>query len=191
MYSAYKLNKQGDNIQPWRTPFLIWNPFVVPCPVLTVVSWPAYRFLRRQVRWSGIPISLSIFHSLLWSTQPKQRHVCYYHNASTRVCCLFSHVRLFMTLRTVALQAPLSMGFFRQEYWSGLPRPPPRDLWTQGSNLVSYVFCIGRQVLYHYRHLESPYYHNRTHSILLSGFFLNEKEKSMIYLSSSGKRFYS
>ena len=44
MYSAYKLNKQGDNIQPWRTPFPIWNQFVVPCPVLTVASWPAYRF---------------------------------------------------------------------------------------------------------------------------------------------------
>ena len=35
----------------------------------SVSSWPAYRFLRRQVRWSGIPISLRIFHSLLWSTQ--------------------------------------------------------------------------------------------------------------------------
>ena len=35
MYSAQKLNKQGDNIQPWRTPFLIWNQSVVPCPVLT------------------------------------------------------------------------------------------------------------------------------------------------------------
>ena len=42
MYSAYKLNKQGDNIQPWRTPFPIWNQSVVPCPVLTVASWPAY-----------------------------------------------------------------------------------------------------------------------------------------------------
>ena len=57
IYSAYKLNKQGDNIHPWRTPFPIWNQSVVPCPVLTVVSWPAYRFLRRQARWSGIPIS--------------------------------------------------------------------------------------------------------------------------------------
>ena len=70
-YSAYKLNKQGDNIQPWRTPFPIWNQSVVSCPVLTVASWAAYRFLRRQVRWSGIPISLRIFHSLLWSTQSK------------------------------------------------------------------------------------------------------------------------
>ena len=41
MYSAYKLNKQGDNIQPWRTPFPIWNQSVVPCSVLTVASWPA------------------------------------------------------------------------------------------------------------------------------------------------------
>ena len=48
MYSAYKLNKQGDNIQPWHTSFPIWNQYVVPCPVLTVASWPAYRFLRRQ-----------------------------------------------------------------------------------------------------------------------------------------------
>ena len=37
MYSAYKLNKQGDNIQPWRTPFPIWNQSIVPCPVLTVL----------------------------------------------------------------------------------------------------------------------------------------------------------
>ena len=47
MYSASKLNKQGDNIQPWRTPFPIGNQSVVPCPVLTVASWPAYRFLKR------------------------------------------------------------------------------------------------------------------------------------------------
>ena len=67
-YSAYKLNKQGDNIQPWRTPFPIWNQSVVPCPILTVASWPTYRFLKRQVKWSGIPISFRIFNSLLWST---------------------------------------------------------------------------------------------------------------------------
>ena len=39
----------------------MWNQSVVPCPVLTVASWPAYRFLKRQVRWSGIPISFRIF----------------------------------------------------------------------------------------------------------------------------------
>ena len=69
--SACKLNKQGDNIQSWRVPFSVWNQSVVPCPVLTVASWLAYGFLKRQVRWSGIPISFRIFHSLLWSTQSK------------------------------------------------------------------------------------------------------------------------
>ena len=69
MYSAYKLNKQNDNIQPGRTPFPVLNQFIVPCLVLTLASWPAYRFLRRQVRYSGIPISWRIFHSLLWSIQ--------------------------------------------------------------------------------------------------------------------------
>ena len=48
MYSVYKLNKQSDNIQPWCTPYPIWNQSVVPCPVLTVASWPAYRFHKRQ-----------------------------------------------------------------------------------------------------------------------------------------------
>ena len=54
MYSACKLNKRGDNIQPWHTPFPILNQSLVPCPVLTVASWPALRFRRRQVTWSGI-----------------------------------------------------------------------------------------------------------------------------------------
>ena len=41
---------------------------------------------------------------------------------------LLSHVRPFVTPRTVARQAPLSMGFPRQEYWSELPFPTPGDL---------------------------------------------------------------
>ena len=45
--------------------FPILNHSVVPCLVLTIASGPAYKFLRRQVRWCGIPISWRIFHSLL------------------------------------------------------------------------------------------------------------------------------
>ena len=44
----------------------------------------------------------------------------------------FIHVRLFATPWTVAHQTPLSMGFSRQEYWSGLPYPPPGDLPNPG-----------------------------------------------------------
>ena len=44
----------------------------------------------------------------------------------------FSHVQLFVTSWTVACQAPLPMRFFRQEYWSGLPYPPPGDFPNPG-----------------------------------------------------------
>ena len=53
------------------------------------------------------------------------------------VLSCFSHVRLFATLRTVARQAPLSMGFSRQDYWSGLPCPPPRDVPEPGMEPTS------------------------------------------------------
>ena len=49
----------------------------------------------------------------------------------------FSRVRLFATLWTVACQAPLSMGSTRQEYWSGLPCPPPGHLSDPGIESVS------------------------------------------------------
>ena len=62
--------------------------------------------------------------------------------------CLWSHfsrVWLFVTLLTIACQSPLSVGFSRQEYWSGLPFPSPGDLLTQGSNL-GLLRC--KQILY-------------------------------------------
>ena len=62
----------------------------------------------------------------------------------------FSHVWLFATLWTIAYQAPLSIGFSRQEYWSGLPWLPPGDLPDPMMEPhISFVFCIGRQILYH------------------------------------------
>ena len=47
-------------------------------------------------------------------------------------CAVLSHVQLFSTPWTVAHQAPLSMGFPRQEYCSGLPFPPPGALSNSG-----------------------------------------------------------
>ena len=52
-------------------------------------------------------------------------------------------------LGTVARQAPLCMGFPRQEYWSGLPFPSPGDLPESGMEPVSLICCLGRRVLCH------------------------------------------
>ena len=56
-----------------------------------------------------------------------------------RLLSHFSCVRLFATPQTVAHQAPLSMGFSRQEYWSGLPCPPPGELPNPGNEPVSLI----------------------------------------------------
>ena len=68
----------------------------------------------------------------------------------------FSRVQLFVTLWTVARQAPLPMGFSRQEYWSGLPFPSPGDVPRPGIKPVSYISCTGGRVLYHQYHRRSP-----------------------------------
>ena len=48
----------------------------------------------------------------------------------------FSHVQLSVALWTIAHQAPLSMGFSRQEYWTGFPYPSPGDLPDPGTDLA-------------------------------------------------------
>ena len=67
------------------------------------------------------------------------------------VCVLscFNHVRLCVTLWTVAHQTTLPMGFSRQEYCSGLPFSSLGNLPDPGIKPMSPVSCIGRQVLYH------------------------------------------
>ena len=64
---------------------------------------------------------------------------CSFHLYAEHACMLthFSHVQLFETLWTVACQASLSMGFSWQEYWSGLPCPPPGDLPDPGIEPLS------------------------------------------------------
>ena len=70
-------------------------------------------------RWDHIILCFAFFFFL--TLYPVLSiHVC--------VLSLFNCVQLFVTPWTVAQQAPLSMGFSRQEYWSGWPFPPPGDL---------------------------------------------------------------
>ena len=70
-------------------------------------------------------------------TGKRKKLTTYWSRASPGRTCVWSHFscdRFFEPLRTVALQAPLSMGFSRQEDWSGWSCPPPGDLPTQGWN---------------------------------------------------------
>ena len=64
-------------------------------------------------------------------------HFNNYKRSIMYMCCMLRCVQLFVTPWTVAHQAPLSTGFFRQEYSSGLPFPPPGDLPNPGLETVS------------------------------------------------------
>ena len=88
--------------------------------------------------------------AIIWSPQttvsaPTLTHAHLSSSLLPHACMLsrLSCVQLFAIPWTVAHQASLSMGFSRQEYWSGLPCPPP------GIEPQLYVSCIGRWVLYH------------------------------------------
>ena len=88
---------------------------------------------------------------------------CIYVIAIIYTCMLscFSCVWLFVTLWTVACQAPLFMGFSRQEYWSGLPCPSPGHLPDPGIEPASLnISCTGRQVIYMctYLHFEVSFF---------------------------------
>ena len=74
---------------------------------------------------------------------------------------MLSLVRLFAILWTVAHQAPLSMGFSKQEYWSGLPCPPQRDLPHLGIELVSSLPpALAGRLFYHWATWEAHAFNN-------------------------------
>ena len=129
MYSSSKLIKQGDNIQPCHTSFPIWNKFFVPCLVLTVVSWPAHRFLSRQIRWSGIPISWRIFQLVVIHT-----------------------IKGFGIINKVEVDTFLVFSYFFNDptdlaIWSLVPLPFLSPAWTSGSSWFTYCWSLVWRIL--------------------------------------------
>ena len=104
------------------------------------------------LHWTDRLIHSQCFHlikrGIYWtSTDMKEVRLLGKHILCNHACvCSFSHVWLFATPWTVAHQAPLSMGFSRQLYWSGLPCSPPRDLpetWIEPASPMSPVLAGG------------------------------------------------
>ena len=90
-----------------------------------------------------------------------------YHSDVHMRAKLLQLCQTLVTLWTVACQAPLSMGFSRQEYWSGLCALLQRIFLTQGPIHISCVSCIGRWALYHWGHLP-PFVNSATLSVSCS-----------------------
>ena len=124
-----------------------------------MVQWLRHHAFNAGVRvqslvWEQIPQVMQ--HSLPPLTKKKKKHEAYLwikivkQSVTCAVLGRFSGVRLCATPWTVAHQAPLSVGFSRREYWSGLPCTPPGNLPYPGMEpSPSYISCLGRWALYH------------------------------------------
>ena len=89
-------------------------------------------------RWQCHHLQRQLPHHILGFCLNLNPMACPAGSCSHYMCCdALSHDQLFATLWTVACQAPLSMGFSRQEYWSGLLCPPPGDLPDPGIESMS------------------------------------------------------
>ena len=126
MYSAYKLNKQGDNIQPWHTPFPTCNQSVVPCPVPTVASWPAYRFLKRQVRYSHLFQNFPQFIVI--------------HTVKGFGIVNKAEIDVFLELSFSMIQRMLAI-------WSLVPLPFLKPAWTSGSSRFTHCWSLAWRIL--------------------------------------------
>ena len=127
MYSAYKLNNQGDHVQPWPS-FPNFEP--VRCSMSSfVASWPIYRFHRRQVRWAGILITLIIFQFVVTHTvnglsqSMKQKSVLFWNSLA------FSMIQRMLAI------------------WSLVPLPFLNPVWTSGSSWSTYCWSLAWIIL--------------------------------------------
>ena len=129
-------------------------------------SWATHPCVPRPTSPSSLPdLSYANGQSLLkeqdvfspCSQSSFQRHfpiipACYLCVCVCVCVCVLSHFdddQLFAAPWTIAHQGPLSMGFSRQECWTGLPYPPLGDLPDLGTEPTSHVSCSGKWALYH------------------------------------------
>ena len=98
-----------------------------------VAYWPAYRFLKRQVRWSGIPISWRIFHSLCDSHDQRL-----WHSQYSRSRCFF-----WNSLAFLMIQQMLAI-------WSLVPLPFLNSAWAPGSSWFTYCWSLAWRILSNY-----------------------------------------
>ena len=85
--------------------------------IFLIVSYAPYQYMQQEINYSHPEAHFT-------SQSLTVVYMC--------VCQLLSYVHLFVTARTIALQAPLFLKFFRQEYWSGQLFPSPGDLPSPG-----------------------------------------------------------
>jgi len=131
MYSAYKLNNQGDNIQPWCTPFPIWNQSVVPCPVSSNYCFLTCTQISQeagQVAW----------YSHLFQNFPQFIVI---HTVKVFGIINKAEIDIFWNfLAFLMIQQRLAI-------WSLVPMPFLKPAWISGSSQLTYCWSLAWRIL--------------------------------------------
>ena len=127
MYSAYKLNTQGDNIQSWHTPFPIWNQSIVPCLVLLL--------LDLHTDFSGGRSGVSYSHLL----KNFQQFVVIHTVKGFRVV---NEAEVDVFLNSLAFSMIQQM----LAIWSLIPLPFLNPAWTSGSSQFTYCWSLALRI---------------------------------------------
>ena len=114
---SWALKNLGIQSRPWSLQWPCMDAEILQCSAFFVVQTVFLKDKKLNIHYRG--------------------HVLWFTGAFSIHCCLVSKSCPFATPWTAAHQAPLSMGFSRQEYWSGLPFPSPGDLPYPGIKLMS------------------------------------------------------
>ena len=155
------MREEGFILSPWwgRMPFWLqctscWAKMwlLSPLRVLPCVLPAAARELLLIVKHSKSVVTQafhSAFITTLWNRYCYHKRWRNWQEYKALSAQSFSHVWLFITTWTVAHEAPLSMEFPRQEYWSGLPCLLQGIFPNQGLNHISFISCISKWIFYH------------------------------------------
>ena len=123
-----------------------WDNLCCPCQPVQILwfLFPQISFILNSAPWGYVFTKCFLIPEITIDFKGGSNKILFglkqcRYNGSCVYAKLLSRVRLFVTLWTIAHQASLSMGFSRQEYWSGSPCPPPRDFPNPGIESTSPV----------------------------------------------------
>ena len=120
------------------------------------LNWPRSHHCSPSVEFSGFWLTVMIYRIGFLFIIQGNLSLSLELVESLSVCSVTSVTSYSVTLWTIDCQAPLSMGFSRQEYWSGLPYPPPGVLSDQGIKPSSSTSPVLQAVSLLLSHWESP-----------------------------------
>ena len=124
IHFSWKFKKQGDSMQSCPAPLLILNKSITARPLLTLACWPEYRFLRSQVRWSGMHLfknfpQFAVIHTIKDFSIVSEAEVDFFSFNSLAFCMIQQMLAIWSLVSLPCLNSACTTGSVQFRYcWS-------------------------------------------------------------------------